>query len=141
MRYEYGVQTDSEPRMVSRHLSLAYARELAASIDAPSTIYRRPRFNGTMDWNTWMIGAEKVEEWSLFEAEYTDTYGGEANYCWVRRELFTAVNTASDRALMRKAKALMMLSGVRGRRRDIGEMMEFRPYGCCTVLFVTYQDL
>ena len=58
-----------------------------------------------------------------YDIEYTDTFGGEANYCWVKR-----------------AKAKMGLTGVRGKRFDHGDMIEFRPYRSCTVLFVTYRD-
>lgn len=89
-----------------------------------------------------------------FNIEYTDTFGGEANYCWVQRAVvempeeesdtvYTSAVTvakkrrAYDRALTRKAKAAVGLTGVRCRRADLGEMMEFRPYGCATVLFIT----
>jgi len=72
-----------------------------------------------------------------FQAEYTDTFGGEANYSWVRRYTFDAPSDASDSLLMRRAKAVAGLSGVRGRSATLGETLEFRPYGCATVLFVT----
>jgi len=89
-----------------------------------------------------------------FQIEYTDTFGGEANYAWARRAvievadiepdtIYTSAATvakkrrAQDRENMRKAKAAVGLTGVRGKRADYGDMMEFRPYGCCTVLFVT----
>lgn len=72
-----------------------------------------------------------------WEAEYTDTFGGEANYSWVRRASFDMPDNASDAAIMRRAKRELGLTGMRGKRADLGETMEFRPYGCCTVLFVT----
>jgi hypothetical protein len=74
-----------------------------------------------------------------FTVEYTDTFGGEANYSWVRRTTFS-VNTNSNRAILRKAKALMGLSNVRGRTEDYGDMLKFTPYRSCTVLFVTYTE-
>ncbi len=74
-----------------------------------------------------------------FTAEYTDTFGGEANYCWVRRTTFD-VKTNTNRAILRKAKALMGLSGVRGRTEDWSDTLVFKPYGSCTVLFVTYTE-
>ena len=85
--------------------------------------------------------------------EYTDTFGGEANYCWVRRATVTMpdltrygydghhgyakANKRYERELMRRAKAAVGLTGVRGRRDDIGGMLEFRPYGCATVMFIS----
>ena len=71
------------------------------------------------------------------EVEYTDTFGGEANYTWVRRETLTIPQKLSGRAIMRRAKAAMGLSGVRGRSSSHGDSWEFRPYGSCTVMFAT----
>lgn len=94
----------------------------------------------------------------LFDVEYTDTFGGEANYAWVRRatvnvpELvhygytgstdgtYAKANRAQTRELMRKAKATVGLTGARGTRESWGETEVFRPYGSCTVLFVTFKE-
>ncbi len=72
-----------------------------------------------------------------YQAEYTDTFGGEANYSWVTRISFWAPDTASDRMLIRRAKAAMGLSGVRGKTTNFSTMLEFRPHGMATVMFVT----
>lgn len=72
----------------------------------------------------------KTHEYSW---EYTDTFGGEANYCWIRRGKVSARN---DRHAMRLAKAAAGISGLRGKRYDFGDSVELRPYGMCTVLFV-----
>jgi len=93
---------------------------------------------------------------NTYNIEYTDTFAGEANYCWVKRarvsmpELthygydggtnYVKANRVFTRELMRKAKAEIGLTGVRGVRYDHGDMIEFRPYGSCTVMFVTYAD-
>lgn len=95
---------------------------------------------------------------NTYAIEYTDTFGGEANYSWVRRakvempELthygytgstdgsHAKANRAHDRELMRRAKAAVGLTGVRGVKTDFGDTIEFRPYGSCTVLFVTYRE-
>jgi hypothetical protein len=61
------------------------------------------------------------------DVEYTDTYGGDANYCWVRRAELTLPTGISDRAIVRRAKAAMGLSGVRGRMADYGDSFDFRP--------------
>jgi hypothetical protein len=92
----------------------------------------------------------------MITIEYTDTFGGEANYSWVRRAKVTMpelthygydggsnygkANKIYARELMRRAKAEIGLTGVRGVRSDRSDMIEFRPYGSCTVLFVTHQD-
>ena len=71
----------------------------------------------------------------MYDVEYTDTFGGEANYCWVRR---ARVDGKSPLAVMRAAKAAVGLSGVRGRTYRNGDCTEFRPYGMATVMFVTW---
>lgn len=72
--------------------------------------------------------------------EYTDTFGGEANYSWVKRATIEADAALSDLALMRRAKAALGLSGLRGVTYRHGDMIEFRPYRMCCVLFVTYRE-
>ena len=85
--------------------------------------------------------------------EYTDTFSGEANYSWVRSasvampELthyvydgvtnYAKANRVYERELMKRAKAAVGLTGVRGVRSSHGDTIEFRPYGSCTVLFVS----
>ena len=69
-----------------------------------------------------------------YQIEYTDTFGGQANYCWVKRakihmpELthygydggtnYGKANRIFERELMRKAKAAMGLTGVRGKKES-----------------------
>lgn len=92
----------------------------------------------------------------VYDVEYTDTFAGDANYSWVRRETVTMpelthygydggtnyakANKVYQRELMKRAKAAIGLTGVRGRTQHYGDMAEFRPYGACTVLFVTWRD-
>ena len=81
-----------------------------------------------------------------YDVELTDTFGGEANYAWVRRAVVRSDDVRDDqqryyrRAIMRRAKASVGLSGVRGRTEPFGDGYEFRPYGACMVLFVTWRD-
>lgn len=80
--------------------------------------------------------------------EYTDTFAGEANYCWVRRYTITMpelthyakANKVYARELMRRAKALCGLTGVRGKTWWHGDEAEFRPYGMNTIMFISYDD-
>ena len=67
--------------------------------------------------------------------EYTDTYGGESNYSWVKKGNLTA---KTDRGAMRQAKAAVGLTGCRGRKEDYGDMIAFYPYGYNTVLFLNW---
>jgi hypothetical protein len=95
---------------------------------------------------------------SKYNVEYTDTFGGEPNYCWVKRATITMpelthygytgstdgsyskANKAFQRQLMRKAKAAVGITGIAGRTDDVGGIIEFRPYKSCTVMFVTYSE-
>jgi hypothetical protein len=91
-----------------------------------------------------------------YDIELTDTFAGEANYCWVQRatvqmpELthygydgatnYAKANRIFNRELMRRAKAEMGLTGIRGRSCCMGDDLEFRPYGLSQVMFVTYRE-
>ena len=84
-----------------------------------------------------------------FDVEYTDTFGGEANYCWVKRRTIAlslcdgddaAARRRYEARIKREAKAAMGLTGVRGEWSCVGEDYEFRPRGMCTVLFVAWHD-
>lgn len=72
--------------------------------------------------------------------EHTDTFGGEANYCWVKRAHLIGANNLSDRALVRKAKAWAGLTGMRCETSICGDMIEIRPRGICQVLFINYAE-
>ena len=94
----------------------------------------------------------------IYDIELTDTFGGEANYSWVKRasvtmpELthygytgsadgsYSRANRIANRELMRKAKAEMGLTGIRGHTTEFGDCLEFRPYGLCQVMFITFRE-
>ena len=73
---------------------------------------------------------------SFYDYEYTDTFGGEANYCWVKRG--TIYTTASNPVTA--VKKALGLNGVPCKRLDMGGMIELRPYGYCTVCFITWHE-
>jgi len=91
---------------------------------------------------------------NTYEYEYTDTFGGEANYCWVEHgkvtmpELthygydgsngYTRASKIERRELMKAVKRELGLTGVRGVTDDHGDMIEFRPYRMNTVLFINW---
>jgi hypothetical protein len=72
--------------------------------------------------------------------EHTDTYAGESNYSWVRRDSFQAPDNLSNRALVRRAKQWAGLSGVRSRVDNFGDMLAIYPQGICHVVFITFGD-
>jgi len=78
---------------------------------------------------------------NTYDVEYTDTFGGEANYSWVRRAVIEVTDGCTGKQIMRKAKAAMGLSGIRGRRDDCGESRVFIPYGSCSIMFVTFKEV
>lgn len=73
----------------------------------------------------------------VWNVELTDTFGGEANYSWCRRQTIELPSDASDLAVMRAAKKAVGMNGVRGRTSDYGGSLEFRPFGACVVMFAT----
>ena len=91
-----------------------------------------------------------------YDVEFTDTFGGEAHYCWVKRakismpELtaygydggtnYASANRRFEKVLMRKAKAAVGITGLRGRKESYGDMIAFYPYRTCTVMFVNFCD-
>lgn len=91
-----------------------------------------------------------------YDVELTDTFGGEANYSWVNRasvympELthygydgstnYAKANKVYQRELMKRAKAAVGLTGVRGRTTHYGDSSEFRPYGLLQVMFINWRD-
>lgn len=71
-----------------------------------------------------------------WHAEYTDTFGGEANYSWAVRREFELPDDASDLAVVRRAKAELGLTGARCAREDWGDVIVLRPLRTCTVAFI-----
>lgn len=72
------------------------------------------------------------------QVEWTDTFGGEANYCWVKRAHIVASSGLSDRKIVRRVKAWAGLTGHRCKVSTYGDAIEIRPRGMCQVIFVSY---
>ena len=75
-----------------------------------------------------------------FNCEYTDTFGGEANYSWVRRASIELPDNATDRQIVRAGKAALGLTGVKCKKWDSGDFIELRPVGSCTVAFIIFDS-
>ena len=90
----------------------------------------------------------------IFKFEYTDTFGGEANYCWVKRgsvsvpdlthygydgsKGYARADKAQSREIVRKVKARLGLTGFRCDREQWGETIVLRPRGMATICFIDY---
>ena len=88
-----------------------------------------------------------------FSYEYTDTFGGEANYCWVKRgtvsvpELthygydgsrgYMRADKAQSRQVVRLVKAALGLTGVKCRREEWSDTIALYPYGTNCVAFIS----
>ena len=83
---------------------------------------------------------ETTKEQATFNVEMTDTYGGEANYSWVRRASFTAPRDAGDTALVRMGKRAIGITGQRCTRSVYGDTIQLDVVGACIRAFITYED-
>lgn len=75
----------------------------------------------------------------MMQLEHTDTFDGEANYCWVRRA-YMANPPEKRRTLVRKIKAWAGLTGHPCAVNEYGDTIEIRPRGVCHVIFATYTE-
>lgn len=71
-----------------------------------------------------------------FDIEVTDTFNGEANYCWVDPYTITVPEGTSRGALVRRVKRLIGWTGTRCTTVDYGDTIELRPMGHCMVCFI-----
>jgi len=71
----------------------------------------------------------------LFYIEVTDTFGGEANYCWVNR---FKVSASSILGAIRKVSKE---TGWSFRQEyDCGDMVRYKAQGACVCAFVAWFD-
>jgi hypothetical protein len=72
--------------------------------------------------------------------EVTDTFGGEANYSWVKRKEMELLDALSNYAVVRRVKKEIGWSGKRCLTVNYGDMIELRPYGECQVAFINFAN-
>jgi hypothetical protein len=78
---------------------------------------------------------------SIYDVQVTDTFGGEANYSWVRRYTLTVPADIKPATFMRKVKDLIGWTGVRCDVSNFGDgSLNIRPRGVCQVCFTSYHD-
>lgn len=74
----------------------------------------------------------------MLQIEHTDTFSGEANYCWVKR--WIAPSELTDAQAVRLAKKLAGFTGHRCKVSKYGDLIDIRPSGICQVVFVSYVE-
>lgn len=65
--------------------------------------------------------------------EITDTFGGEANYSWVRRK---EIEAKTQGGLVRAAKKVFGWENIRCRKQDCADTIILRPAGMCQIMFI-----
>ena len=75
-----------------------------------------------------------------WDIEVTDTFGGEANYSWVKRFTIPSKLDESKLATIRRAKKAAGLNGVRCNTSDYGDSWRLDIRGACVVCFVSWVD-
>ena len=74
--------------------------------------------------------------------EITDTFGGEANYSWVKRGKIECKpgEEISDLAAVRRVKKAIDWNGIRCHKESYGDRIVLYPRDCCIVCFITFHS-
>ena len=72
--------------------------------------------------------------------EVTDTFGGEANYSWVKRYNFETEEKDSMLKIVRRALKISGYTGCRTKKQDSGEYIRLDFAGMCVVMFITFGE-
>ena len=70
----------------------------------------------------------------------TDTFGGEANYSWVKRVTLDSKLNETTKQLIRRVKKELGYSGIPCEINDYFDMIEIRPKKICHVIFITFGE-
>ena len=73
----------------------------------------------------------------IASVEYTDLFGGDANYAWVRRFDFDCTDM-TDLQIIRRAKSELGISGMRALYSH--NLSDLARYFDSTVLFITFSE-
>lgn len=73
--------------------------------------------------------------------EITDTFAGEANYSWVKRESLVLPDNKTELQVIREVKKLVGWNGLKCKKFDDGQTIELRPHGICQVMFITFDNI
>jgi hypothetical protein len=81
-----------------------------------------------------------VKPTTTVHIEVTDTFGGEANYSWVRRYTLQIPALSSNLSIIRRIKREIGWSGINCQVNNMGDMIELRRGASCMVCFVTFGE-
>jgi len=71
------------------------------------------------------------------QIEVTDTFGGESNYCWVKRyEIHETDKALTKRQIVLRAKKLAGWTGLRCKTYDNVDRIDIHPVGICQIMFI-----
>lgn len=75
--------------------------------------------------------------------EVTDTFGGEANYSWVKRFMIAGKEgeEPSTTAIVRRAKKVADWQGMRCDVEDYGDSLTVKPLNTCQIMFITFNPV
>jgi hypothetical protein len=73
----------------------------------------------------------------VYHIQLTDTFGGDANYCWIRNGTTKALK---QRTVVRDVKRFAGWTGIRCEVTDSMDGYVVRPRGICQIAFVTWQE-
>jgi len=71
-----------------------------------------------------------------YQVEMTDTFGGQANYSWVKREEF---DCEDEKNVVKEAKKALDIVGLKCYKEESGEMITLRPSGLNQIIFITWE--
>ena len=91
------------------------------------------------DWIDNFFNNYKGNKMTKVSVVQTDTFGGEANYSWANRYEFAINSEASQRNIVRRAKALVGMTGVKSDTYDYGDSLTIKPRGYNQVIFVDFE--
>ena len=74
----------------------------------------------------------------IVQIEVTDTFGGEANYSWVKRSELRGLEGKSDLAIVRAVKKEIDWTNIRCKVEKYGDMIRLTPYSTCVTCFITF---
>ena len=72
-----------------------------------------------------------------FSIELTDTFGGESNYSWVKRDKIESKDT--KRVIVQKAKAWAGFTGIRCDVDRHDSLIVIKPRGLCQIVFINIE--
>lgn len=74
----------------------------------------------------------------VVQIEITDTYGGDANYSWVRRSKIEGMEGKSDLAIVKAVKKQIGWSNIRCRVERYGDLIRLSPFRDAVTCFITF---